>query len=262
MLVQPNKLWRKKHFLMEVLDRSSYTPLYQQIGEALRDRIEKGDLVPGDKIPSENDLTDQYHVSRNTVRLAISSLILDGLVFRVKGRGTFVAAERMSYGLMHLSSFSEEMRNRGLEPGSQVLSFVKELPSKRTQNILKLGPEQMMYHIERLRLADGGPMALNISFIPVYLCPDLSYEDIASGSLYALLENQYGYRLGYAEYVIKTAAADEQHAKLLDVSIDDTMLVREGTTYLEDGTPIEHTILFNRGDRYEFTFRAVRRPTV
>ena len=247
---------------MEVLDRSSYIPLYQQIGEALRIRIEKGELIPGDRIPSENELTDQYRVSRNTVRLAISSLILDGLVYRVKGRGTFVAAERMSYGLMHMSSFSEEMRNRGLMPGSQVLSFVRELPSKRISHILKLTPNQMMYRVERLRLADGEPMALNISFIPVYLCPDLEHEDLASGSLYALLENQYGYRLGYAEYAIKTVSADERQANLLGILMDDTLLVREGTTYLENGTPIEHTILYNRGDRYEFTFRAVRRPTV
>jgi GntR family transcriptional regulator len=246
---------------MEVLDRSSYTPLYQQIGEALRIRIEKGELIPGDRIPSENELTDQYRVSRNTVRLAIGSLILDGLVYRVKGRGTFVAAERMSYGLMHMSSFSEEMRNRGLVPGSQVLSFVREMPSKRIGHILKLNPKQMMYRVERLRLADGEPMAINISFIPVYLCSDLEHEDLASGSLYALLENQYGYRLGYAEYTIKTVAADERQANLLGVSMDDTLLVREGTTYLENGTPIEHTILYNRGDRYEYTFRAVRRPT-
>lgn len=247
---------------MEVLDRSSYTPLYQQIGEALRTRIENGDLVPGEKIPSENELTDQYHVSRNTARLAINSLMLDGLVYRVKGKGTYVAAERMSYGLMHLSSFSEEMRNRGLRPGSRMLSFTKEIPSKRTCQILKLESDQSMYHIERLRLADDEPMALNISFIPVYLCPDLEYKDLASGSLYALLENQYGYHLGYAEYVIKTASADDYHAKLLGVSVDDTMLVREGTTYLENGTPIEHTILFNRGDKYEFTFRAIRKPIV
>jgi len=247
---------------MEVLDRSSYTPLYQQIGDALRVRIEKGELVPGDRIPSENELTDQYHVSRNTVRLAISSLTLDGLVYRVKGRGTFVAAERMSYGLMHMSSFSEEMRLRGLVPGSQVLSFVRELPSKRMSQILKLKQDQMLYRVERLRLADGEPMALNLSFIPEFLCPDLDHEDLSSGSLYALLENQYGYRLGYAEYVIKTTSADERQAKWLGVLMDDILLVREGTTYLEDGTPIEHTILYNRGDRYEFTFRAVRRPTV
>jgi GntR family transcriptional regulator, N-acetylglucosamine utilization regulator len=247
---------------MEVLDRSSYTPLYQQIGEALRIRIEAGELVPGDKIPSENELTDQYHVSRNTARLAISSLILDGLVFRVKGRGTYVAAERMSYGLMHMSSFSEEMRNRGLVPDSRVLSFLQEIPSKRMSQILKLKQNQMVYRVKRLRLADDEPMAINHSFIPVFLCPDLDHEDLASGSLYALLENQYGYRLGYAEYVIKTAEADEDQAKLLNVPIDNTLLVREGTSYLEDGTPIEHTVLYNRGDRYEFTFRAVRRPTV
>ena len=71
--------------------------------------------------------------------------------------------------------------------------------------ILKLKPGQMLYRVERLRLADGEPMAINLSFIPEFLCPDLEHEDLASGSLYALLENQYGYRLGYAEYVIKTA---------------------------------------------------------
>ncbi|MDX9863305.1 MAG: GntR family transcriptional regulator [Anaerolineaceae bacterium] len=247
---------------MEVLDRSSYTPLYQQIGEALRLRIEKGELIPGDRIPSENELIDQYHVSRNTVRLAISSLIVDGLVYRVKGRGTYVAAERMSYGLIHMSSFSEEMRNRGLVPGSQVLSFGREMPSKRMRQILKLEQDQMVYRVERLRLADGEPMALNLSFIPVFLCPDLEHENLASGSLYALLENQYRYCLGYAEYVIKTTSADERQSKLLGVLVDDTLLIREGTTYLENGVPIEHTILYNRGDRYQFTFRAIRRPTV
>jgi GntR family transcriptional regulator, N-acetylglucosamine utilization regulator len=247
---------------MEVLDRSSYTPLYQQIGEALRVRIENGELVPGDKIPSENDLTEQYHVSRNTVRLAIGSLILDGLVYRVRGRGTYVAAERMSYGLMHMNSFSEEMQLRGLVPGSRVLSFLQELPSKRMSQILKIDSTQMVYRIERLRLADGEPMALNYSFIPVFLCPTLEYEDLASGSLYELLENQYGYQLGYAEYVIKTSIADDQQAKLLGIPVDNTLIMREGTSYLEDGTPIEYTVLYNRGDRYEYTFRAVRRSTL
>lgn len=247
---------------MEVLDRNSYTPLYQQIGEALRIRIESGELSPGDQIPSENELTEQYHVSRNTARLAIGSLMLEGLVYRVKGRGTFVAAERLRYGLMHMNSFTEEMQQRGLEPGSRILVFSRECPSKKISQKLRINHNSMVYRVERLRLADGKPMAINLSFIPVYLCPDLEDEDLATGSLYALLENQYGYRLGYAEYLIKTAAADERQSSLLEVGIDSTLLVREGTTYLEDGTPIEHTMLFNRADRYEFTFRAVRRPTV
>jgi GntR family transcriptional regulator len=247
---------------MDVLDRNSFTPLYQQIGEALRIRIERGELIPGDQIPSENELTDQYNVSRNTARLAISSLILDGLVYRIKGRGTFVAAERLRYGLMRMSSFTEDMRQRGLEPGSRMLSFACDLPSKKIHQILKLKNNDMVYRIERLRLADNEPMALNLSYLPVFLCPDLDKKDLASGSLYAMLENQYGYRLGYAEYVIKTGSADERQAELLGVPVDSTLLIREGTTYLEDGTPIEHTLLFNRADRYEFTFRAVRRPTV
>ena len=128
-----------------------------------------------------------------------------------------MAAERMSYGLMHMSSFSEEMRNRGLVPGSQVLSFVREIAIKTDEPNPKVEAKPNVYRVERLRLADGEPMALNLSFIPVFLCPDLDHEDLASGSLYALLENQYGYRLGYAEYVIKTTAADERQAKLLDV---------------------------------------------
>lgn len=246
---------------MEVLDRNSYTPLYQQIGEVLRTRIERGELVPGDQIPSENELTDQYRVSRNTARLAIGSLILDGLVYRVKGRGTFVAAERLSDGLMHLESFTEEMHQRGLEPGSRMLNFSSELPSKKMAQILKIKKKDKIYRIDRLRLADGKPMAINIAYLPVRLCPDLGEKDLASGSLYALLENQYNYQLGYAEYVIKISYADEYQAELLAVPGDSALLVREGTTYLEDGTPIEHTLLLNRADRYEFTFRAVRRLT-
>lgn len=243
---------------MEVLDRNSYTPLYHQIAEALRARIESGELVPGDQIPSENELTEQYAVSRNTVRLAISSLILDGLVYRVKGRGTFVAAERLHYGLMRLGSFTEEMNQRGSVPSSRILSVNREKPSKKIQQILQLESSQMVYRLERLRLANEEPIAINLSFLPASLCPDIDKKITVADSLYALLENQFGYQLGYAEYVIKISTADERQAELLDVAVDSSLLTREGTTYLENGLPIEHTLLFIRGDRYEFTFRVAR----
>lgn len=244
---------------MKTLDRHSFTPLYCQIAEALRSLIEDEGLSPGDRIPSENELTEQYNVSRNTVRPAINSLIRQGLVYRIQGKGTFVAPERMRHGLMELTSFTEHMKQRGLKPGSKVLYLARGQPPSKIGERLQLQSNEEVHKLERLRLANDEPLALNVSYIPCSICPNLDEEDLASGSLYNFLEGKCGLKIGYAEHVIKSAIATKIEAKLLSICHGCPVMVIDGVTYLENGIPIEYDKLTYRGDRYEFFFQSVRR---
>jgi GntR family transcriptional regulator len=241
------------------LNLNSWEPLYSQISDKILYRIEN-ELKPGDQIPSENMLIAEYRVSRNTVRQAIELLIKKGRVFRLKGRGTFVAAERMQYGLFHLVSFTEEIRRRGMMPSSRLLSFQRLLPPPKISQALNLIPEQQVFLIERLRSADGKPMALNSSYLPCHLCPSLDQEDLETGSIYEVIENKYNLRIGFAQQMLRPTLATDLEAELLQIVPGSAMLEVEGTASLADGTPIEYARLLYRGDRYEFPIFAVRKP--
>lgn len=243
---------------MVSLNRQDAKPLYHQIGDALQFAIDNGELLPGDRLPSENEISSQYNVSRNTARLAINMLIMRGLAYRVKGKGTFVTQSRMRYGLMQLTSFTEEMRRRGMTASSKVLSLVCEIPPQRIAQRLQLDAQTQAYKIERLRLTNGEPMAFHISYVPCDLCPGLEKEDLSSASLYDLLELKHGLRIAYADQVLKPAIAFQYEADLLTVYPGSPLLVVESVAYLDRGIPVEYARLIYRGDRYEFPFQSVR----
>lgn len=242
---------------MADLDRNSFKPIYYQLSENLRAVIDGG-LSPGDQIPSENELITQYGVSRNTARLAIDILVREGLVYRVKGKGTFVAPERMRFGLLRLTSFTEEMRRRGLQPGSRLLNMSRTAPPAKIANRLQLAPGALTFVIERLRLANGEPLALHTTYVPQAVCPRLAEENLTIGSLYQILEDTYGLRIGHAEQLLKPTVATEYEAKILEVPPGSPLQLVEVTSFLENGAPFEYSKLLYRGDRYEFPIKAVR----
>ncbi len=246
---------------MAYLVRSSFKPLYYQLSESLRSMIEDS-MQPDQRLPSENELIAQYNVSRNTVRMALDSLEKQGLIYRLKGKGTFVAGERMRYGLFYLTSFTEEMRQRGYRPSSRIVSFERTLPKSKVALNLQVPIDQEVFAVERLRMANDESYALTISYVPCHLCPNLESVDLSSGSLYEYLENKLSYRIKYAEQVIKPTIATEYEADLLKIEPGSPLLLVEGITFLFDGVPIEYYKLLYRGDRYEFTIRAMRRPEI
>ncbi len=243
--------------MSSTLDRNSWEPLYNQIAEQIRARVDN-ELAPGAKIPSENELINEYNVSRNTVRLAIDKLIKQGLVYRVKGKGTFIIPDRMQFGLFRLTSFTEETRRRGMQPSSRLLNLIKIVPPARIGQALQLEVGQCVFLVERLRLADGIPMALNASYLPSHLCPTLAEEDLVNGSIYRVVEDKYRLQIGYANQTLKPIVASEMEARLLEVEAGSPLLLVEGVACLVDGTPIEYARLIYRGDRYEFPIKAVR----
>lgn len=213
----------------------------------LRDRLAElaGQLGPEAAIPSERELMTTHHVSRDTVRKAIESLVADGLLYRVQGRGTFVARPRLESRL-HLASFSQDMRRRGLEPSTRLLVIERTTPPREVAQWLG---ETCSWHLERLRLADGQPIALEESWYSADLLPDLDTRGL-DGSLYALLAQEYGVAIDAAEQTLWGESAEGSVARLLASQPHAPLLVfRRLSTSL--GRPVEHAVSRYRADRYQ-----------
>lgn len=233
------------------IDKQSPLPIYYQIEAYLKQQIDDGVLRPGDSLPSEREFSEQYHVSRMTVRQAIMNLVNAGYVSRQKGRGTFVTSRKINMTLSGLSSFSEEIKHRGMRPISRLLSFIQLPANERVAQQLAITAQTPVYEMKRLRLADDHVLALETTYIPVALLPDLTESD-ATGSLYEYAE-QTGLRLRNATQTLEARSAGPEEASLLTISPNAPVLLIDQRTYLEDGSMFEYSRALFRGDSYSFT---------
>lgn len=233
-----------------MISRNSKIPLYHQLYEMLRARIDDGDWQPGDMLPTESDLLETYGVSRNTVRQALDALVADGLIDRHRGRGTFVAQPTIEQGLSRIVSFTEDMQIRGLAPGTEVI--VKEIvpaPDNIAEKLnIKAGDE--LAHLERLRLADGEPMSVEYSYLVHQFCPGVLERDYAEEPLRLTLERAYGIRLVYAKQTIHAVNASTELANKLGIKRGAALLSIERVTYSDAEVPVEFLRVYHRGDRY------------
>jgi GntR family transcriptional regulator len=229
---------------------------HAQLRAALLKTIEE-ELRPGAMIPSERELTARYGVSRATVRAAISTLVNEGRLTTAPGRGTVVNRPRVESNL-HLASFTQDMRRRGHRPSTELLSSEVVVAPAATAKVLGLGPDDRVWQIERLRLADDEPMAHEVSWYPEALFPGLGDEDLTS-SLYATLEAQYGVVITDAEQTAWTEPAGAAHAALLEVAEIAPVLVFDRVSSTTEH-PVEHTVSRYRGDRYQLSMSLHRGP--
>lgn len=219
------------------------TPKYVQV----RERIVSV-AVPGQAIPSERELAATFGVARATVRQAIDSLVADGLLEKIQGVGTFAVAARIESRL-HLASFTDDMRRRGMEPSTRVVRAERVVPPPGARAALELPAHAQTWHLVRLRLANGQPMAHEEGWYPVWAAPDLTTWDL-TGSLYQVLADRYGHPVNRAEQVLWGEAADTAMARLLEVHTHCPLLVFQRTSW-SDTRPIEHVVSRYRGDRYQ-----------
>ncbi|WP_215112601.1 MULTISPECIES: GntR family transcriptional regulator [unclassified Exiguobacterium] len=233
------------------IDKQSPLPIYYQIEAYLKQQIDDGLLKPGDTLPSEREFSEQFHVSRMTIRQAIMNLVNAGYLSRQKGRGTFVASQKIAMTLSGLTSFSEEIKHRGMRPLSRLLSYEVIPATDRIAQQLSIPNQTPVYEMKRLRLADDHPLALETAYIPVHLLPDLTQDD-ATGSIYAYAE-QHGLRLKNATQTLEARSAGPEEAKLLTISPNAPVLLIDQRTYLEDGSMFEYSRSLFRGDSYSFT---------
>ena len=234
-------------------------PLYYQIKTRLLESIETGQLKPGDRVPSERELTTHFNVSRMTARQALTELENQGYLYRLQGKGTFVATPKLDQPLAGLTSFTEDMRRRGLEPGAQVLSAEEVPAGRKAARALGLSETALVFRLERLRLAGGDPMALEIAHVPAALVPGLAEEGALERSLYGLLRERYGIRLVRATQSLEAVAANEYEAQVLHVKEGTPLLLLERVSRDEQDRPVEFVRSLYRGDRYRFITELNRR---
>lgn len=237
---------------LTMLNKSEGIPLYIQIRRTLREEITNKTLVPGQKLPSEDELALRFGVSRMTLRQGISDLIDEGLLYRRHGVGTFVALPHLDRDHTRLTSYLESARQEGLEVQVQVLA-AEVLPAKRKVALeLKIEEGELVIRVKTLRFIAGEPVTLHDAYIPYKLFPQLLQEDLKHKHLWDIFES-YGVRVKRAVQRLEAREADEECAALLRVDEGFPILYKERTVYLDNGTPVEFTYCFNRGDRYRLT---------
>ena len=238
---------------MPTLERSNPLPLYYQLKEVLKQQIHAGHLAPHTAIPSEPELVAQYHVSRATVRQALTEMVHEGLLYRQHGRGTFVCEPRVQQNISELTSLSEELRKRGKRPGGLLLVSELIRGSQEVRDRLRLTDEEQVVRLERLRTADDAPIAYEIDYLPHPRATGVYQraKETGEGSLYALLATE-GMHAYIAEQTMRGDVASEREAELLRVAQNEPGIRLISTTFDETGAPIAYTEAFYPGRLYEF----------
>ena len=222
-------------------------PKHAQLRDALAE-LATSELAPETAIPSERELMTTYAVSRATVRKAIDALVVDGLLHRIHGRGTFVARPRLESRL-HLASFSQDMRRRGLTPSTRLLNVELDRPPAEVGAALELDGDAQAWKLDRVRLADDQPIALENGWYPKALLPGLDRHDLG-GSLYELFSGVFDLTIDSAEQTLWGEAADGGVASRLDAPVNTPLLVFRRVSKAA-GRPLEYVVSRYRGDRYQ-----------
>ncbi len=241
---------------MPTLERSNPLPLYYQLKEVLKQQIRLGHLAPHTSIPSEPELVAQYHVSRATVRQALTELVHEGLLYRQHGRGTFVCEPRVQQqSVSELNSFTQELRRRGMRPGGMLIISELVRGSQTVREQLRLTDEEQVVRLERVRTADDAPVAYEIDYLPYPRGASVYQQakEVAEGSLYSLMASE-----GLHSYIIEQSfrgdCAAPREADLLRIAPGEPGIRLVCTAFDETGAPIEYTEAFYPGSRYEFAF--------
>ncbi len=233
-----------------------------EVRNRVLDLIEQ--LGVGEAIPSERQLTVELRVSRLTVRAALDELVREGLLIRRHGSGTFVSEPKIAQELT-MTSFTEDMRRRGMVPGSKTLDLRVTPAGAHLGRLLHVSPSEPVVIISRLRLADHETMAIETLHVRESLVPGISARDLEEQSFYELLEGRYGIAIVGGLQTIEPTVTNEDESEALGVPLHSPAFVFERTTRSESGEIVEYVRSLYRGDRYrlvtELNRRAVARSS-
>lgn len=242
----------KELLLRRRIDRDLPVPYYYQIVEILRVVIREMEVEPGvvETLPSEAELGDIYQVNRGTIRHALDVLEREGLIYREKGRGTFIRRRRYEIDLLHFNSTTEELLARGHVPSTRVISTAVVNPDLHMQKSLWLTENDPVWQLVRLRLADGEPISLQWSHVPVALAPEIDKKDL-TGSLYQILKTDYQITLTSGDQIIRARMATPEEAEKLEIKAGDPVIEISRVSFDQNDEPVEYMDSLWRADRYD-----------
>ncbi|MBN8425149.1 GntR family transcriptional regulator [Microbacterium sp. 2216-1] len=237
------------------IDRRSAAPMYDQLRRLIVEHIENDRLQPGDPLPGEHRLCDQYGVSRTVVRQALGQLEHEGLIERVKGKGTFVARPRTAESLVHtLVGLYEEVERRGGHVHSDILRHERITADADVARALELDEGAPVVVLERLRHVDGDAWSLSTTWMPEDVGTHSFDVDLREASLYRLLAEQ-GIVATHGVRSAEATVATHEQAQLLGLTAGAALLRLRSVSRDESGRPIEFFVAYHRGDRSRFEFQ-------
>jgi len=234
------------------IDRASPMPFYYQLKQILLVDLRERQLSPGARLPGDHELCDTYGVSRTVVRQALAELETEGVIQRVKGRGTFVAPQRTREHLVQtLTGLYEDVASRGGHLRSEVRRLEVVPADEQIAAELQLAPGAPVVVVERLRFVDEEPWVLVTAYLPYDVAPGLLQDDLREQSLYAVLEHRYGVHLTHGRRGVEAAVANAELARSLGIGVGAAVLVLRSTSYASE-RPVEVFVAYHRGDRSVF----------
>jgi GntR family transcriptional regulator len=223
--------------------------------ERVLDLIER--LVVGEAIPSERQLSGVLSVSRLTVRAALDDLVREGYLKRRQGAGTFVSEPKIAQELT-MTSFTEDMRRRGMAPSSKTVELKIVPAGARLGRLLHVSPSEQIVVVKRLRYADRETMAIETLHVSESLIPNLTARDLEEHSFYELLEERFGVVVVGGSQAIEPTVTNEEESAALGVPLHSPAFLFERTTRSADGTIVEYVRSIYRGDRYRLVSELTR----
>ncbi|PJI50375.1 MAG: GntR family transcriptional regulator [Pseudomonas sp.] len=236
----------------------SPVPLYSQLKEVLRTRILDGTYPPLSRMPSEAELGKAFEVSRITVRQALGDLQKEGLIFKIHGKGTFVAKPKAFQNVSTLQGLGESMTERGYEVINRLRSFKSVPANAQVAARLQVAEGESVVQIKRARLVNRELVSLEITWLPEHVGKRLEKADLVSRDIFLILENDCALPLGHADLAIDAILADAELARALEVEEGSPVMRIERLTHTADGTPLDYEHLYYRGDAFQYRLRIDR----
>jgi GntR family transcriptional regulator len=236
-----------------LIDGNGPVALYHQLKQRLLENIEDGSYQPGDRIPSEQELCDQFRVSRGTTRHAIQQLVNEGRLYIVRGKGTYVAEpQEPVWSAGSRFSLTDVLYKQGLSFRKNVLSvcLVDAVPEAATS--LRVAPSDPLFLMKRLWVIDGEPLVITDSYLPAKLTPGFDEYDLNDKSLYEILKRHYNILVNRVERVVTSRLADEGECALLEVTPPAPLLYIKDVSYEDQGRPVVYTDTLVLGNRIFF----------
>jgi GntR family transcriptional regulator len=234
------------------LDRSSSQPLFLQLENLLRGQIDSGLLSPGDRISSEHELSRDHGISRMTARRAVDTLVMEGLLFRRPGKGTYVS-EKVQWPGATIFSFSGAMASLGLTVTTRVVELTLATATASIARDLAVRQGEQIVRLTRLRLVEGEPVALHTSYMARDYYPAILHADLVTTPLNQVMEDISGRRVSNSRDYVEVTLARSEEAALLEIAEGAPLLLVLGLVFSDRWRPERATKSLFRGDRFRFT---------
>ncbi|MEB7542307.1 GntR family transcriptional regulator [Enterobacter huaxiensis] len=233
-------------------------PMYRQIADALREKINAGELKPGDALPTESTLQEAFGVSRVTVRQALKLLTEEQIIESIQGSGSYVKEERVNYDIYQLTGFYEKLADRNVDTHSDVHIFEVLKADVKLAEKLAIAPEDKVWHVKRVRFIKQKPVNLEETWMPLILFPDLTWE-VMENSKYHYIEQVKKMAIDRSEQELVPVMPTEEAIAALALDPAKPILEKVSRGFLKDGRVFEYSRNVFNSDDYRFTLVAKRR---